>query len=78
MANLARMRGVVYSIAPNRGFAFARGTDGLTRFLHVKSFMNLAEFDMLKLGQEVEFTPARIDDEPKGNGLRGVAVEVVK
>ena len=75
-----RMVGTVISLFPNKGFAFIRGSDRITRFMHVSAFRNRVEFDTLNLGTRVMFTPVMdcAEDVQRGNGLRADDVEVLK
>lgn len=68
------MKGYIYRIEKDRGFAFIRDEQGQSRFAHASQFMSLAEFDKIGERQAVEFTPD--DSAAKGNGLRAMQVRV--
>jgi cold shock CspA family protein len=79
MANNERMKGTVVRVFLNRGFAFVRGDDGVSRFLHARDVKNPLDFDHLYEGAGVEFTPRDfIDTNVGGNKLRAIDVEVIK
>lgn len=64
------MNGTVIRCFPNKGYAFIRGEDGYTRFLHATQVFPQQDFDTIHEGQGVEFEP---DDDKRlnrGNGLR--------
>lgn len=68
------MKGYIYRVKLDQGFAFIRDERGQSRFAHASQFQSLAEFDKVAEGQQVEFTPD--DKSPKGNGLRAMQVRV--
>lgn len=61
------MRGVVTRTFPDKGFAFVRGTDGVSRFVHASWCRGL--FDMLREGTEVDFTPGEGPRGPKADAI---------
>lgn len=69
------MNGVVIRVLPNKGFAFIRGSDGLSRFMHVNDMHRPLDFDTLREGQAVEFIPTT-ENSGKGNGLRATEVKL--
>lgn len=69
------MKGVVTKVFHNRGFAFIRGEDNVSRFAHCRAFVLPVAFDMLREGDIVTFEPS--DEGSKGNGERAVEVRVV-
>ena len=67
-----RHRGVIFKIFFAKGFAFARSdVDSLSYFVHINNMRNRQEFDTLREGKVIEFTPEKTN---KGNGL--VATEI--
>ena len=79
MTTKQKMVGTVLSLFPNKGFGFIRGSDRITRFMHVSSFINRTEFDMLNIGERVLFVPVMDtpEDNARGNGMRATEIEVV-
>jgi cold shock CspA family protein len=80
MANNEKMTGTVIRLFPNRGFAFIRGADGFTRFMHASQVYPREDFDTMREGVGVRF---KSQDHPtvdnqRGNGMRAVDVEVIK
>ena len=69
-----RLRGTVTRLYLNKGFAFVRGSDRLSRFAHVSEFRNQREFDTLREGQSIEFTPFEDKKATKGNGLKAMDI----
>lgn len=71
------MKGTISRVFLNRGFAFARGEDGLAYFSHANDFEPRISFDTLREGQTVEFNPTR-DPGPnaRGNGMRARNIRV--
>ena len=63
------MRGRVYRIERDKGFAFCRDPKGFGRFLSANDFVAEIDFDLLQIGDEVEFIP--FNNGKKGNGLLG-------
>ena len=49
------MKGIITKVFPDKGFAFLRDTDGITRFIHA-SWTN-GKFDTLQPGVQVDFIP---------------------
>jgi cold shock CspA family protein len=73
------MKGTVFNIERDRGFAFIRDENNASRFVHAKDFRTPLDFDFLYEGQTVEFTPLQLipgDPGYKGNGLRAKDVVV--
>ena len=70
-----RMKGKVSQVIRSKGYFFVLGEDGLSRFVHASSLRTRMDFDLLKVDQEVEFTPTTRDGNP--DKLRGVDVEVI-
>ena len=58
------MRGTVIRINKDRGFAFVRGEDGLSRFAHVRGFLQQLDFERLEEGHTVEFIPDVHPEDP--------------
>ncbi len=56
--------GKIYRIVSDKGFAFARTTDGIDWFLHRSELRN-ADFASLAEGQEVEFVPVQAIKGPR-------------
>ncbi len=78
---MERMTGTITQARLNKGFAFARGEDGLSRFVYARDVEPLCDFDLLHEGKGVTFEPAgKLDTRPnaKNNGLRAVKVQVIK
>lgn len=77
------MTGKVIRIALTRdkGYAFLRGEDGISRFFSAKDVDPPIAFDTIEDGQAVEFTPT-VDDRPgdqrRGNAQRAIDVRVVQ
>lgn len=67
------MNGVITEVFKARGFAFVKDDAGEMRFAHVREFVDQLEFDFLRTGQRVEFTPVI-----ESSGLRAVEVKCVK
>jgi cold shock CspA family protein len=72
MPPVQRMTGTVVRVLPNKGYAFVRGEDRISRFAHAITFDPISSFDTLHQGQAVEFEPA---EDPKG--ARAVNVKVL-
>lgn len=70
-----RLKGTVTRLYLNKGFAFVRGEDRLSRFAHVSEFKNEREFDTLREGQSVEFTSFEDTKVTKGNGLKALDIK---
>lgn len=68
------MRGAVTKVFTDQGYAFVRGTDGVSRFVHA-SWVAHGMFDTLAKGVAVEFTPALGDRGPQALELRVVLGE---
>ena len=51
------MRGTIIRLVPNRGYAFVRGEDSVSRFAHARAFSDPLAFDRAREGQAVEFDP---------------------
>jgi cold shock CspA family protein len=58
------MKGVVTRVIKSRGFAFVRGDDEISYFLHASELQPPA-FDLLREGQAVEFTPGENGKGPR-------------
>lgn len=74
-----RMRGTVTSVIIGRGFCFILGEDGISRFAHVRSFVNQRDFALSLEGKGVSFIPMDLNETGRmiiGNGLRAVDVKV--
>lgn len=69
------MTGVVIKVFLNKGFAFVRGEDKISRFAHARDFIPPIAFDTLYEGAPVDFTSAT-DENGKGNKLRALNVHV--
>ena len=67
------MTGVVKKMFKDKGFAFIEGSDGLTRFMHVKHVVPRIAFDLMNEGDAVEFVPT--EEVGRGNGLRAEQVK---
>lgn len=65
------MKGIITNVFLDKGFAFVRGEDGVSRFIHAKAVAK-GMFDTLQKGKNVEFTP-EIGD----RGPRAVDVQVI-
>ena len=70
------MDGTVISVFLNRGFCFVRGEDRISRFAHVRDFTEPTEFDTLRTGSAVTFTPLDIGRSERHDGRRAVDVKV--
>jgi len=68
------MNGTVVRVLANKGYAFIRGDDGVSRFAHAKDFVPLIAFDTLREGQGVCFTPIE-DTKFGGNSQRAIEVQ---
>jgi cold shock CspA family protein len=68
------MVGIVIKVHLDNGFAFVRGSDGLSRFVHVSDMIVAADFDRLSKGVQVTFTPD--NDGARGNKLRAKQVQI--
>ena len=66
------MTGVVSRMFLSKGFGFVRDENGHTRFMHANDFVRVYEFDTLREGQTVNFTPVEVD-----TGLRAIEVTLV-
>lgn len=74
-----KINGTISRVLLSKGFAFALGDDGVSRFLHASDFTNRSDFDKLHEGQHVRFFSVDFNSpEKKGNGLRGMDVEVIR
>ena len=71
------MTGIVTSVLRNRGIAFVRGDDGLSRLALAREFRPAISFDKLLEGQRVEFIPVEGGPRARGNGLRAEKVVVL-
>ena len=73
------MKGRITSINHVKGFGFLRGDDGLSRFFHARSVLPVADFDLLKETQIVEFEPYALSNPNAdlNNGLRARSVRRV-
>lgn len=69
-----RMIGTIIRLLPNRGYGFVRGDDGFTRFFSVKEVSRAIDFDRMREGSAVRFTPIKGN---KGNKLRAADVELL-
>lgn len=72
------MTGTITKVLHNKGYAFIRGEDKLSRFAHRRAFADTLEFDLLEEDEprRVEFDP--IHDPAGGdNGLRASNVKVL-
>jgi len=63
------MKGAVTKVFTDQGYAFVRGTDGVSRFVHA-SWVSHGMFDTLVKGTPVEFTPAMGDRGPQALDLK--------
>jgi len=63
------VRGVVTKMFADKGFGFARGEDGVSRFFHA-SWVEWGKFDMLQVGTTVDFIP---EEGEKGAQAKGVS-----
>lgn len=68
------MNGTVVRVLPNKGYAFVRGEDGVSRFAHARDFIPQIAFDTLREGQGVSFIPIE-DPQFGGNSQRAVEVQ---
>jgi len=68
------MTGTVVRVLLNKGYAFVRGDDGVSRFAHAKDFVPQVSFDTLREGQGVSFTPIE-DSSFGGNSQRAVEIQ---
>lgn len=57
MANQKRIKGVTFNVMPTRGFGFVRGDDGVSRFMHFRNFRDPRDWDGMRDGLGVEYTP---------------------
>ncbi len=74
-----RMIGVVTKVRLNKGYAFLRGTDRMSRFIYSRDMEPVSDFDTLHEGQQVTFVPqGKLNENPKAknNGLRAVKVQI--
>lgn len=65
------MKGVVIQVIPEKGYAFIKGEDNLSRFTHARNVKDW-KFDFLKKGTLVEF-----DHQDNLKGPRAINVRVV-
>ena len=72
------MTGTIIRVFPNKGYAFVRGEDGYTRFLHASQVVPERDFDTMHEGQQVEYEPADDPRVNRGNGLRAKNARVIK
>jgi len=68
------MTGVVVRILFTKGYGFIRDEQDVKRFFNANDLVVKAEFENLREGMSVEFTPAE-GPRDKGNGLRAVGVK---
>lgn len=74
-----RMTGTVTKVLLNKGFAFVRDMQGMSRFVSVRDVVPVSAFDTMHEGQKVTFEPAgdlNTAADAKNNGLRAVKVQV--
>ena len=71
-----RLEGRIITMFELRGFGFIKGDDGFTRFFHVKYVDPQMDFDRMKIGTRVSFTP--MAGGPQGNKLRAVNVRMME
>lgn len=64
------MKGHIIRVEADRGFAFIRDENGLSRFAHARSFEPRELFDLIREKQLVEFEPIEV----VGRGLRAERV----
>jgi CspA family cold shock protein len=60
------MRGQIARVVMDKGFGFIKGSDGVERFFHRSSVLNVT-FEELREGQEVEFEHEHGDKGPRAN-----------
>jgi cold shock CspA family protein len=65
------MTGTVVRVVRDKGFAFLRDEEGMSRFAHAKDFVPVGFFDTVQEQQTVQFDPAKGS---RGNGLRAEQV----
>jgi cold shock CspA family protein len=68
------MVGTVIRVFLDKGYAFVRGSDGLSRFLHASDLQEGENWDLVKVETHIEFDPDKSD---KGNGLKAVNVKLL-
>lgn len=71
------MTGVVTNVLNEKGIAFIRGEDGLSRLALAREFRPAISFDTLQKGMRVEFEPCIGGPRAGGNKLRAEKVMVV-
>lgn len=71
------MTGVVTNVLKDKGIAFVRGEDGLSRLALAREFRPAVCFDTLQKGMRVTFEPTDGGPRAGGNKLRAEKVTVV-
>ena len=69
------MTGTLIRILPNKGYAFVRGEDGVSRFAHARAFVDSLAFDRAREGQAVTFEP--IMTAGKSGGARAIKIQLL-
>lgn len=69
------MIGTVIKVKENDGYAFVRGENGLSHFIHISFMENQRDFDRLKPGVKVIFD-SHEDELKRGNGLQARNVKI--
>ena len=73
------MTGSVTRVFLDKGYAFLRDSDGLTRFFNANDMARVADWDTLCEGQHTDFEPRGILDtsrDARNNGLSAVNVAI--
>lgn len=73
------MTGIVVSVIPPKGICFIKGdADELTYFANAKeSFKQRGDYDRVREGMNVKFTPFQGKPTPTHNGLRALNIELL-
>jgi len=64
------MKGKIKDIKTPKGYGFVEGEDGMTYFLHASECVPRGIFDLMKIGQVLEF-----DSKLTQAGLRAIKVQ---
>lgn len=74
---MIRETGVITRIFVSKGYAFLRGNDGYTRFFNAVDLKAIADWDRLREGMSLSFTPFGTLDESQGAKHNGLSAEDV-